>query len=81
MTQITPDELVDAIRAAMAAQPETDGTVAVTTLELADKLGLSHEITLRNAKRLQKAGLLRCVMVRRFRCDGAGTKVPGWVPV
>jgi predicted transcriptional regulator len=73
---ITQNELLEAIRAAMETAP--DGTEGFTVGEIAEAIGRPHETARNVIKGMLKNGTAEVVKIRRTRMDGAPTTVSGY---
>lgn len=79
---VTQDDILQAIRDAMAALPPNDGPAGITTAEFVEATGVSHPAARKNLVRLLTQGSLEQVKVYRISpLSGCRCKVPGFRPV
>ena len=76
MTQITEDDILKAVRAALTATPA--GQQGMTTRELATALGLGADAVLRILRPLVATGEFVSVKVIRSSIDGRQMPTIGW---
>lgn len=74
-TQITTDDLLEALAAALGTPAEGEGS---TLLELCDATGWGKDKVRRSLKALQVQGRLEILKVQRMSLLGVLTPVPGY---
>ena len=78
---VTQDEILQAIRDAIATLPENEGPVGITTTEMIKATGRNEHAVRADIVRLLRAGTLERVKVYRVsELSGARCKVPGFRP-
>lgn len=75
---ITQDDILEALRAAVAQQATHDGPAGVTGPECAKAWGLSPLTARQKLRGLLDAGLAEVVTVNRVRMDGIANRVKGY---